>query len=90
MRNFLKEARLERGWSQMHLAKLAELSYNTIAFAERGTYMTRKTAKILSRLLHIPLKPIASERGRAHAERLYAARRNKANEAASNQPGGCP
>lgn len=90
MRNFVKEERLKRGWSQTHLAELAELSYNTVAFAERGVFMTRKTAKILSRLLKIPLKPIASERGRLYRERLYAARRNKLNDTASNLPSGNP
>jgi transcriptional regulator with XRE-family HTH domain len=71
MRNALREARTAKGWSQAELARKAELSYNTVAFAERGYMMSRKTAKILSRLLGAEIPPILSDARRDMLTRRY-------------------
>jgi DNA-binding XRE family transcriptional regulator len=75
MRNIIKEARLNLGLSQVRLAQEAGLSYNTVAFAERGKLVSPKTARRLSRLLGVRILPVVSEKYRLMVERRYAARR---------------
>jgi len=52
----IRLAREKRGWSQMELCHRTKLSYNTVAFAERGEICTERTAEVLSRVLGITVK----------------------------------
>lgn len=49
----IRVARVKRGWSQLVLCHKTGLSYNTVAFAERGINITQKTADKLSQALSI-------------------------------------
>lgn len=52
----IRLAREKRGWSQLELCHRAKLSYNTVAFAERGGICTPHTADALSKVLGITVK----------------------------------
>lgn len=82
--------RTEKGWSQKQLMDKAHVSYNTIAFAERGKTLSRKTAEVLSRVLDADIRPLKKARKErvlspeaiARAEERRAAKEAKAVAAA--------
>jgi transcriptional regulator with XRE-family HTH domain len=77
MRNLIKETRKAKGWTQEELVRLSGLSYNTVVFAERGVWITKKTAAILSGLLGVTVKPIDSRARRELLTKRYLERQTK-------------
>lgn len=57
MSNNIKVAREKSGLSQMALCKKLKLSYNTVAFAERGVMCSQETADKLNKFFGLHLKP---------------------------------
>lgn len=82
----IRLAREKRGWSQLELCHKTGLSYNTVAFAERGGVCTPETSKILERVLGITVKVVSTRAERAErvakkkAKKQVAPKRKEARE----------
>lgn len=73
VQSVLLRLRKERGLTQGELQKQLGVSYNTIAFAERGLVLSKKTAQKLSAFFGIAILPIVSARRKATAKRKLEA-----------------
>ena len=59
MKNTIRELRAERGWSQVHLAELLDVSRQTIIAIETGRYdPSLPLAFAVSRLFQQPIESI--------------------------------
>lgn len=60
--SLIKIAREKRGWSQLDLCKKTGLSYNTVAFAERGETCSERTAKKIGKILKLRPGPLMTDK----------------------------
>lgn len=59
MKNLLRELRAERGWSQVQLAELLDVSRQTVIAIENGRYdPSLPLAFSISRLFQLPIESI--------------------------------
>ena len=58
----IKSARIAKGWTQADLAMATGLSFNTVAFAERGQHMTQETADLIGAALGLADLPAIEKR----------------------------
>lgn len=77
VQSVLLRLRKEKGLTQKKLMAALGVSYNTIAFAERGTVLTKKTAEKLSAFFGVTVMPVVSARRKVTAEKRLARRQEK-------------
>lgn len=81
VQSVLLRLRKEKGLTQKELQVQLGVSYNTIAFAERGLVLSKRTAQKFGEFYGVTILPIVSARRKVTAEKRLAKRQDKALEA---------